>query len=189
MKKTILISIFTTALNFAVDGQIPPSQTAVESIHSKTINLLNGSTYNLNSLAGKKIVFVIAPLSVRDTAKIKAIKEFQNKYDTILQVIGILTHELGYKDSLQSKITTLYNNTNPIKLTTPMYSTATPQHAQSALLKWLLTKAENKVFDNRFAGDMQKFFIDEQGVLYHVASSSLEFASPFMEALINKKPL
>jgi hypothetical protein len=185
LKPTVMLLFFSVTLKAFSQTSTP----VIPSIHAHTITTINNTSLSLSSLAGKKIVFVIAPLSIRDSAKIRAIKEFQNKYDTSVQVIGILTHELGYKDSLQSKIIALYNNTKPIMLTTAIYATTTPQHAQNSLLKWLLTKAENKVFDSRFSGDMQKFFLDEQGALYHVASPSLEFASPFMEVLINKKTL
>ena len=80
LKPTLMLLFFSVTLKAFTQTSTP----AIPSIHSQSITTITNTSLSLSRLAGKKIVFIIAPLSVKDTAKVRAIKEFQNKYDTYL---------------------------------------------------------------------------------------------------------
>lgn len=176
MKMSTVLLFFMLAIAF---------QTKSQSIYSLNIPALYGGNIELSAFAGKKIMFVIAPVSDFDSLKLKDLRNFQAANQSKVQVVGILSNEHGYHDSLKSKITALYQRMQvSIPLTAGMYTTKSNVSSQGNIANWLTQKSQNKLNDEDIEGIFQKFLVSKNGKLTNVFNAYTLFTSPAVKSSI-----
>jgi glutathione peroxidase len=156
----------------------------VDSIYDITLKTINGKKIELSQYKGKKLLFILLPLSVQDTTvSIRDIARLQAKYQKSLVVIGIASEEAGYKTQDADKLKTIYMHAAPNIIITEGMKVKKGT-GQSSLLRWLTSKDQNHHFDQDARGVGTKFFVDEQGELYAVMGPKLALTNPLMDRIL-----
>jgi glutathione peroxidase len=154
-----------------------------QGIYDHSFKDLDSKNIHLKDFAGKKLLFIILPVSATDSLA-GQLKSFVASYGDKVQVIGVLSQEDGYSKDSKAVIKTMYQNTG-IVVTESMSSRK--GNGQSPLMKWLTNKDENGRFDRDIEGPGQKYFVNEQGKLYAVFSGRLSLSSPFINKVVNAR--
>jgi glutathione peroxidase len=151
-----------------------------QGLYDHSFRDLNSKNVHLKDFAGKKILFIILPVSATDSLA-DQLKSFVTMYGDKVQVIGVLSQEDGYSPDRKADVMAIYQNTG-ILITDVIR--ARKGNGQSPLMKWLTNKNENGHFDMDAKGPGQKFFVNEQGKLYAVLGQ-LSLSSPFINKIVN----
>ncbi|OQP67842.1 hypothetical protein [Niastella populi] len=151
-----------------------------QSIYDHSFRDVNNRNVQLKDFAGKKLLFIILPVSATDSL-VAQLKNFVASYGDKVRVIGVLSQQDGHSKSGKTDIMNSYQKSG-ILITEVMGSKK--GNGQSPLMKWLTTKNENGHFDMDVKGPGQKFFVNEQGKLYAVLGQ-LPLSSPFINKIIN----
>jgi hypothetical protein len=154
-----------------------------QTIYSQSFKNIDGQTVTLSSFQHKKLLLFIAPIERSDSLRINEIDSFQTVYGDSVQLIGIMSIEDGYTDSLLQEIKAYYTGSNII-LTEGMYTRKAAATSQHALLQWLTTRSLNKRTDDDIIGTGQKFFISSNGRLQEVQGPAVPFFNIRLVALI-----
>ncbi|OQP66425.1 hypothetical protein A3860_13110 [Niastella vici] len=149
-------------------------------IYDHSFRDINGKNVRLKDFTGKKLLFIILPVSAVDSVAAQ-LKSFVAIYGDRVQVIGVLSQEDGYSKGMKADIKAIYQNTGI--LVTDMMGSRKGNN-QSPLMKWLTNKNENGHFNMDAKGPGQKFFVNEQGRLYAVLGQ-LSLSSPFINKIVN----
>lgn len=178
MKFLISVSILFICLGF----------TPIEDIYSLFIKTIDGQKVPLSDYRGKKMLFVVLPLSAEDTTiKVKQLRALQDKYDSSLIIIGVLSEELGYSKKNDNKIKKMYENPkNTFLITEGMRVKKDSSEKQTPIFKWLTNKDNNKHFDNDVRSVGHKFFVDESGELYAVLGAEIRLDNPVIYRILSK---
>jgi glutathione peroxidase len=160
----------------------------IDDIYSITINSIDGKKIDLTTYKGKKILFVVCPLSPADTTlSLSDLAALQAKYESSLQVIGIVAGESGTKQPDIAGLKKLYKDQRPnFILTAGMKIKKSAGAEQSPLLQWLTNKDKNKHFNQDVKGVGHKFFVDEHGELYAVFGPQLKLSNPIIDRVLSK---
>jgi glutathione peroxidase len=154
-----------------------------QGIYEHSFKDLNSRNIHLKDYAGKKILFIILPVSATDSLT-DQLKNFVATYGDKIQVIGVLSQEEERSTNSKVEIKAAYQNTG-IWVTEEMGSRK--GEGQSPLMKWLTNKNENGRFDIDAKGPGQKFFVNEKGRLYAVLTGKLPLSSPFFNKVVNAR--
>jgi glutathione peroxidase len=154
-----------------------------QGIYDHSFKDLSNKKVQLKNFAGKKMLFIILPVSTTDSLT-GQLKNFAATYNDKLQVIGVLSKEEERSKGSKAEIKAAYQNTS-ILVTEEMGSRK--GDGQAPLMKWLTNKTENGRFDTDAKGPGQKFFVNEKGRLYAVLGGKLPLSSPFFNKVVNAK--
>lgn len=168
-KITVLLMFFLFTL----------SKINAQAIYSIDVKNIDGDTLNLTNYTGKKIMFMVLPVTA-DSNYLQFIN-FVETNDSTVQVIGVLSLEDGFQLSMTDSVKNLYASHN-IVLTEGMNIRKSSGGSQSALMQWLTDKNKNHHFDNDALGIGHKFFVNETGRLYAVISPR----TPIQSFIVNK---
>lgn len=171
MKHSILLLVLLLLGSSVVRAQ--------SSIYEQAINDIDNNAIHLTDYVGKKILFVVLPLSASDTSVQQQLLRFQSRYDSShVQVIGLVAIEEGYsndrKDSIQQQYTE--NIHAGLIITQGISVRKSAGSNQAALLRWLTNKDSNGHFDQDADETGRKFFVGGNGRLFAVlgAATSLD---------------
>lgn len=157
------------------------------SVYTQSVTNIDGGQVLLNSYAGKKILFIIAPAKLADTAKVDELAAFNTRYGDTIKLIGIMSLEDGYVDSNKAAIKSMYQSRGVnIVLTQGMYTKKTSAY-QPALMQWLTKRTMNKRFEEDAGGVGQQFYVDESGKLFSVLIAQTNLFSPAVERNVYRK--
>ncbi len=179
MKKYLIYSLLVIGLfAFAPVGDI----------YSLTIKTIEGQKIELSQYKGKKILFVVLPMTAQDTTiKVKQLRALQDKYDSSLIIIGVLSEELGYDKKDDNKIKKMYENQkNTFLITEGMRVKKDSLEKQTSIFRWLTKKENNTHFDNDVKGIGHKFFVDERGELYAVIGPEIRLDNAIIDRILSK---
>ena len=181
MKNTACLLFFVLLFSISLSSY-------TDSIYDLSVTTITGKTISLSSFKGKKILFVVLPLSSTDTIlPASALKMMQTRYSSLV-VIGIVSFEAGFKKTDMEKTKKMYKDMPPgFILTTPIKATKAAGMAQAPVLQWLTHRQRNTHFDEDVKGPGHKFFIDEKGELYGVLDPNVKITSPFIDRVIQRK--
>ncbi|MCU7549222.1 hypothetical protein OCK74_08850 [Chitinophagaceae bacterium LB-8] len=160
----------------------------LDDLYSLSLNTLEGKKVELGSFRGKKLLFVVLPLSAQDTSfRMGELEALQHKYDTSLIVIGVPAEETGFEKTKETELKALYKNMPAtFILAEGMKVKKSAGAEQSPLFQWLTNKSKNHHFDQDVLGTGHKFFVDERGELYAVMGPKIALAHPVMERILSK---
>jgi hypothetical protein len=143
---------------------------AQTSIYDLSFITPDSTTIALQTYAGHKICFVIAPLT--DDSMLQQLKA---QVDTSFIMIGIVSTPT---DSLQA----LYEGSGII-LTAPM--NIYKGDGQSPLMQWLTDYTKNGLFNEDATGVGQRFFVSENGRLYALLSKETPVNDPVVQQVLS----
>lgn len=153
-------------------------------IYDIRLTTIDGNRIELSQYRGKKILFIVLPLSAQDTmVSISDIARLQTKYQNSLVIIGIPSEEAGYKMKEAGDLKQVYRASNAnIVITEGMK--VKKGIGQFPLFQWLTNKDMNHHFDCDTRGVGSKFFIDEEGDLYAVMGPNLALTNPLVDRIM-----
>lgn len=158
-------------------------------IYDITVTTIDGSKISLSRFKGKKLLFLLLPLSAQDTAlSVKDIALLQTKYESSLVVIGIPSEEAGYTTRDADKLKKTYKASSASIIITEGMKVKKGT-GQFTLFEWLTSKDKNHHFDHDVRGVGSKFFVDEEGDLYAVMTPRLALTDPLMERILSRSPV
>lgn len=155
------------------------------SFYSLQVKDIDGSTINLSSFQGKKILFCTIPLNGSNSS-IDDLDSLIRANGLKIKVIGIPSIEDGFSDSMKVSVKNIYQSRGiNILLTEGMYTKKTSGSNQSSLIMWLTKKDLNGSFNLEVKGNGQKFFIDKNGKLFATVNPEVSYLSPLIRNYIN----
>jgi len=165
MKKKIFLFSFLIFSLFMIQAQ-------TKSIHQFKVEDINGDTFDLSSLKGKKVLIVNVASKCGFTPQYEQLQELYDKYkDSDFMVIGFpandfANQEPGSNAEIKAFCTENYGVTFPM-----MGKISTKGDNQSPVYEWLTHKSMNGVSDSEVSWNFQKYMIDKEGKL-------VDFVSP-----------
>jgi glutathione peroxidase len=140
------------------------SQKAAKSIYDFTVKNIDGSTFKMSSLKGKKIIIVNTASECGNTPQYAELEKIYKKYSSKnVVVIGFPANNFGAQEPGTDKEIKSFC-TQKYAVTFPMMSKISVKgEDMAAIYKWLTMKSENGVQDAPVTWNFQKFLIDENG--------------------------
>lgn len=158
-------------------------------IYDITVTTIDGNQIALSQFRGKKLLFLLLPLSAQDTmVSVNDIGRLQTKYQSSVVVIGIPCEEAGYKARDADKLKKTYKASSANIIITEGMKVKKGT-GQFSLFEWLTSKDKNHHFDQDVRGVGSKFFVDEEGDLYAVMTPKLALTDPLMERILSRSPM
>lgn len=160
----------------------------MDDIYDITFKTIDGDRIELSQYKGKKLLFILLPLSVQDTTvSVNDITRLQTKYQNSVVIIGIPSEEAGYKTQDAGKLKKIYRDAGASIIIAEGMK-AKKSTGQSSLFQWLTNKDMNHHFDRDVQGVGSKFFVDEQGELYAVMGPKLTLTNPVIDRILTRSP-
>lgn len=179
MKNKVLLFILmiTMMLNFSVAIAQTP-----KSFYDYTVSDIDGNTFKLSSLKGKKVLVVNTASKCGNTPQYadleKLYLEFKEKN---LVIIGFpannfMGQEPGNNEEIKNFCTVNYGVTFPL-----MSKISVKGKDKDPLYEWLTSKELNGVMDSEVTWNFQKYMIDEDGKLVGMVTPR---EKPYSEKII-----
>ena len=149
-----------------------------------SINDLEGNKVDLQSLKGKKVLFVNVASKCGFTSQYKDLQALSEKYKEKLVVIGLPCNQFGNQEPGSSEeIATFCEKNYGVKfLITEKIDVKGDQ--QHPLYKWLTNKSENGKVNAGVKWNFQKYLIDEDGkMMDYFISSTKPLSSKIVDLL------
>ena len=157
-------------------------------LYGITIRNIDGNAIQLSQYRGKKLLFILLPVSAGDTTvAISDIARLQTTYQGSLVVIGIPSVEAGYKAEDADKLKKTYRGAGANFIIAEGMK-VTKGSGQSPLFQWLTNKDLNRHFDHDVQGPGSKCFVDETGELYAMMGPRLAIKDPLMDRILARAP-
>lgn len=140
-----------------------------KTLHDFTVKDINGKSFDLASLKGKKVLVVNVASKCGLTPQYEDLQTLYERYrDRNFVVIGFPANnfngqEPGTNKEIKEFCTANYGVTFPM-----MDKISVKGDDQVPLYRWLTRKADNGVMDQEVTWNFQKYMIDEQGRLVDV---------------------
>lgn len=153
-----------------------------KTLHDFTVKDINGKSFDLASLKGKKVLVVNVASKCGLTPQYEDLQTLYERYaDRNFVVIGFPANnfngqEPGTNKEIKEFCTANYGVTFPM-----MDKISVRGDDQAPLYKWLTHKAENGVKDQEVTWNFQKYLVDEQGRLVDVV---LPRESPLSDKIV-----
>lgn len=176
MKKNILLFSFL----FFIFGMIHAQKST---IHQFKVEDINGKTFDMASLQGKKVLVVNTASKCGLTPQYEQLQELYDTYkDNDFVILGFPANDFANQEpgsSLEIKAfcTENYGVTFPM-----MDKISTKGDDQAPIYQWLTHKSMNGVKDSEVAWNFQKYMIDEEGNLVDFVSPKV---SPLSDKIVN----
>jgi glutathione peroxidase len=139
------------------------------SIHAFTVDDINGNSFELSSLRGKKVMIVNTASKCGLTPQYEKLEALYQQYkDQNFVIIGFpannfMWQEPGTNDEIKAFCQKNYGVSFPM-----MAKISVKGRKQHPLYAFLTQKAKNGVVDSSVKWNFQKYLIDENGVLVDV---------------------
>jgi len=140
-----------------------------KSFHDFTVKTIDGESYSLSQLKGKKVMVVNTASKCGLTPQYETLQAVYEQYKANnLVIIGFpannfMSQEPGTNSEIKNFCSEKYSITFPM-----MQKISVKGDDMAPLYKWLTSKAENGVMDSEVKWNFQKYLIDENGKLVDV---------------------
>ena len=161
MKKIVFVSLFLLALTLTLNAQ--KSQ---KSFYDFTVTDINGKSFSMSSLRGKKVMIVNVASKCGYTPQYEDLQKLYETYkDKNFVVVAFpannfANQEPGTNTEIKEFCTANYGVTFPM-----MQKISVKGKDQAPIYKWLTQKSENGVLDQEVTWNFQKYLIDKNGKL------------------------
>lgn len=142
------------------------STTAMKTLHDFTIETLQGETFDLSTLKGKKVLVVNTASECGLTPQYAQLQELYEKFGgENFEIVGFPSNDFagqepGSNDEIASFCQKNYGVTFPM-----MIKIKVKGDGQHPIYQWLTSKAQNGVGDYEVQWNFHKFLVDEDGKL------------------------
>jgi glutathione peroxidase len=159
-----------------------------EGLYGITIKNIDGNPIQLRQFRGKKLLFILLPVSAQDTTVlISDISHLQRRYQSSLVIIGVPSVEAGYKAESANIMSQTYRDAGANFIIAEGMKVAKGA-GQSPLFQWLTNKDWNRHFDHEVQGVGSKCFVDETGELYAIMGPKLVLTNALMDRILARIP-
>jgi len=157
---------FSVLLLFMAAGYVSAQQS--KSFYDYQLKDINGKTYKMSDLKGKKVLIVNTATQCTLTPQFSALEQLYKENKGKLVVIAVPSNDFGNKEpgsdkEIKNYVEKHYDVTFPL-----MAKTSVKGDNENPLYKWLTEKSLNGVMDTKVAWNYQKYMIDENGKLVGV---------------------
>ncbi len=173
--KLFLISLFVITV-----ASVSAQQS--NSIYDYKLTDINGNTFDMSELKGKKVLLVNTASQCGFSTQDNDMEKLYNDYkDKNFVVVAIPSNDFGNKEPGSNEEIKSYAKEHDITFPV-MAKTDVTGDNEEPLYKWLTSKDLNGVMDTKVAWNYQKYMIDENGKLVGVVESK---ESPTSDKVIN----
>ena len=152
------------------------------SIYDYKLTDINGNTFDMSELKGKKVLLVNTATQCGYSSQDKDMEKLYKDYkDKNFVVVAIPSNDFGNKEPGSNEEIKTYAKEHDITFPV-MAKTDVTGDKENPLYKWLTNKDLNGVMDSKVAWNYQKYMIDENGKLVGVVESK---ESPTSDKVIN----
>ncbi len=155
------------------------STVSAQKVYSEQLRSINYENINFQDYVGKKILFVVLPLTNDSIAQ--QIKAFSVGAHNI-KVIGLLSFDDGFEINQVEAVKNVYEGSSII-LSEGLKTRKGVN--QSLFMQWLTDKNKNRHFNNDVVGIGMKFFVSENGTLFSVLPPAISMNSTIIARIIN----
>jgi glutathione peroxidase len=160
MNKLFFLSVFL--LSTIVFGQ--------KSIHDFEVIDIEGNSFKMSTLKGKKVMIVNTASECGLTPQYKQLEEVYKKYQDKLVIIGFPANNFGAQEPGSDKQISTFCEKN-YGVSFPMMSKVSVKGSdQCDLYKFLTNKKLNGLEDSEVQWNFQKYLINEKGELVRVVN-------------------
>ncbi|HKK42681.1 MAG TPA: glutathione peroxidase [Bacteroidales bacterium] len=163
MKRKVyfLVLLFLVAAGYA-------SAQDSKSFYDYQLKDINGKTYKMSDLKGKKVLIVNTATQCSLSPQFSGLEQLYKDNSDKLVVIAVPSNDFGDKEpgsdnEIKNYVEKHYDVTFPV-----MAKTSVKGEDENPLYKWLTEKKLNGVMDTKVAWNYQKYMIDENGKLVGV---------------------
>ena len=137
--------------------------TNAQSIHEFKVKGMDGSTINLASFKGKKILIVNTASKCGYTGQYEALQKVYTQYKNKLVIIGFPCNQFGGQEPGSNEAIVEFCEKN-YGVSFPLADKVDVKGDNAApIYKWLTQKSQNGVLDATIGWNFNKFLLDEQG--------------------------
>ena len=158
--------------SFSCNAQEPTNtNVSKESIHQFKLTDLNGETFNMSSLKGKKVMVVNTASKCGLTYQYEILEKMYKDYESDNFIIvgfpanNFLWQEPGSNDEIAAFCKKNYGVTFPL-----MSKVKVKGKGMCDVYSFLTNKSKNGLEDNKVQWNFQKYLLDENGYLVKVIS-------------------
>jgi glutathione peroxidase len=135
------------------------------SIYDLQVTAIDGSTINLSSFQGKKVLFVNTASNSKYVNQYASLEQLYQLYKDSLVVIAFPSNSFGNEPGNASSIQTFVNNTYNIHYFLAAPVSVSSGSTQSPIYQWLTQISQNGTMNNQVTGDFDKFLMNGSGKL------------------------
>ncbi len=177
----IFALLFSTAFIFSSKSKDEPIVPRFKTFHDFKVKTIDGKTFNLSKLKGKKVLVVNTASNCGFTPQYEVLQQLYEKLDkSKFEIIGFPANnfkaqEPGTDSEIQAFCTKNYGVTFPLMAkvsvcdyiyqTYPIDTARAESTTTDEIYQWLTKKELNGVMDTKIEWNFQKFLIDENGKL------------------------
>ena len=175
-----LFSIAFLTFSFSLNMD---NQSSSNSIYNISLSSLMGDNIDMNTLKGKKILFVNVASECGYTPQYAELQKLHETHGNKLTVIGLPCNQFGGQEPGTAKEIANFCSKNygvTFTITEKMDVKGANQHP---LYAWLTQKKLNSVKDSEVKWNFQKYLVSEKGELLEVYPSSVK---PMSQEILSK---
>lgn len=152
---------------------------SMKSFHDFTVQTLEGETFHLSSLEGKKVMVVNTASECGYTPQYAQLQELYEAHGgETFEIVGFPANNFGAQEPGSNEEIGQFCQKN-YGVTFPMMAKiSVVGEDQHPLYHWLCEKALNGVSDNEVKWNFHKFLIDENGMLVKELGTTVEPIEP-----------
>ncbi len=177
MKAKLFLILLSVLAIFTVNAQQSTS------IYDYKLTDINGNTFDMSELKGKKVLLVNTATQCGFTPQFSEMEKlYENYKDKNFVVVAIPSNDFGNKEpgsneEIKNYVEKHYDVSFPV-----MAKTSVTGNDENPLYKWLTSKDLNGEMDTKVAWNYQKYMIDEDGKIVGIVEPK---ESPSSEKVIN----
>ena len=177
-KRVILIPLLVLAM-----GTVSAQQAT--SIYDYKLTDVNGKTYDLSELKGKKALIVNTASKCSLTPQVKEMEKLYKDFRDELVIIAVPSNDFGNQEPGSNEEIKAFVKENNITFPV-MAKTSVKGDNEEPLYQWLTQKDLNGTMDTKVAWNYQKYMIDENGKLVGVVESKESLDSDKVKEWLEK---
>ncbi len=156
-----------------------------DEVYNQPLKNIDGNTINLNTYRGKKIIFIVLPLSTQDNSvSVSELVNLQAQDDSLI-IIGVPSIEMGYTNAATANLKALYANAGAnFILAEGMKVKKSSGTAQAPLFQWLTNMTQNQHFNMDVKTTGYKFLVNGKGRLCDVMGPQLRLSNPIINRVL-----
>lgn len=169
LKNIALIASSFLLFSFTVNRTEKAVTNSIYDIH---ISTLMGDNFDMNTLKGKKVLFVNVASKCGYTPQYAELQELQETHGDQLTIIGVPCNQFGGQEPGSAEEIASFCTKNYGVTFTITEKVDVKGDNQSALYAWLTQEKLNGVQDSEVNWNFQKYLVSEHGELLKVFGSS-----------------
>ena len=160
----------------------------IENVYDYSIVSVDGTSYNLSDIQGKKYLIFILPATQtsEDSLWLYHIDSINNANNGQLALVGVPSIEDGYVGNVQELVSGWYRTLldSSIVISKALNTHKSSGASQAGLLQWLTQAEKNGHINNETGGPGSMFFINEHGDLIGVFGPEAKWSNKIINLMM-----